>query len=100
MTNKIEQYTEALVVDLMDLSLDNSQHEDYIVHPQGYIPSITKIENLLKEAGGKPKDCELSDFTLGGKGKSKPEFIVTFTDNANTIIVIECKKQIRMHKSE
>ena len=42
----------------------------------------------LKKAGGKPKQCELGDYTQGGNGKAKPEYIITFNDDIHTIIVV------------
>ncbi len=36
----------------------------------------------------------------GGKGKAKPEYIITFYDDIHTIIVIECKNSTKKHCSE
>lgn len=47
-----------------------------------------KIDKLLKNASKK------------GTGDGKPEFIVTFNDNPNFIIVVECKRDITKHKSK
>lgn len=93
----IEQYTEHLVLEEMNIKL--GKNENCIVLPQGDVEKYPKIEKALKEAGGKPKKCELKNFTLGGKGKAKPEFIITFKDNINTIIVIECKNTLKKHES-
>lgn len=70
------------------------------VFPQGDVSSIGKIEKLLKLAGGKPKECDLNDFSQGGKGKGKPEYVITFNDDIHTIIVIECKNTAKMHSSD
>jgi hypothetical protein len=70
------------------------------VFPQGDIQGIEKIENLLKRAGGKPDLCELPDFSKGGNGKAKPEYLITFNNDANTILVVECKKSLKDHSSE
>ena len=51
-------------------------------------------------AGGKPKECELEDYSQGGKGKAKPEYVITFNDDTHTIIVVECKNTARKHCSE
>lgn len=64
------------------------------------MPDVDKIETLLKEAGGKPTICDLDDFTKGGNGKAKPEFIITFDSDTSTIIVIECKGAVSKHSTE
>ena len=93
----IEQYTEHLVLEEMNIKL--GVNENCVVLPQGDVERYSKIEKALKEAGGKPKKCELENFTLGGKGKAKPEFIITFKEDINTIIVIECKNTLKKHES-
>ena len=93
-----EAYSEQLVETEMNIR-KGENHFGY-VYPQGDIQGIAKIENLLKEAGGKPDICDLSDFSKGGNGKAKPEYIVTFNNDSNTILVIECKKSIKQHSSE
>ena len=47
-----------------------------------------KIEKLLKTASKK------------GVGKGRPEFIITFKNNADFLIVVECKAGISKHESE
>lgn len=47
-----------------------------------------KVDKLLKNASKK------------GTGKGYPEFIISFPDNLNFIIVIECKSDIRKHESK
>lgn len=95
---KIEQFTEELTQKLMSFCLGENTFG--VVFPQGNIIEVEKIENALIKAGGKPKDCDLDDYDKGGSGKAKPEFIITFNNDTNTIIVIECKKQTRYHSSE
>jgi type I restriction-modification system DNA methylase subunit len=93
----IERYTESLTLDEMKCKLgDNSWGS---VLPQGDVERFGEIEKLLKKAGGKPKKCPLEDYSSGGKGKAKPEYIITFNDNANTIIVVECKKSTKHHET-
>ncbi len=70
------------------------------VFPQGDVSGIDKIEKLLKQAGGKPKECDLEDYLQGGKGKARPEYIITFHDDTQTIIVVECKNSVRKHCSQ
>ena len=47
-----------------------------------------------KKAGGKPAVCAITNYLQGDNGKAKPECIITFNEQAKTIIVIECKKII------
>jgi len=94
----IEQYTESLTLQEMKCAIGDNGWG--YVYPQGDVSSIRKIEDLLKKAGGKPKHCPLDDFSQGGAGKAKPEYIITFNNNANTIIVVECKNSVQKHCSE
>jgi len=94
----IEQYTESLVLKEMKCTLGGNDWG--FVFPQGDTASADKILDLLKKAGGKPAHCALNDFTLGGNGKAKPEFIITFNDDVHTIIVVECKNSVKKHRSE
>lgn len=97
MTN--EKFSESLVLDEMKATL--GENDFGYVFPQGDVPQIAEIEKRLKEAGGKPKECVIDDYvTKGGNGKGKPEFIVTFNDDTNTIIVVECKRSVKAHCSE
>ena len=94
----IEQYTESLTLKEMKCAIGENSFG--YVFPQGDVGSLDKIEILLKKAGGKPKECPLTDFTLGGNGKAKPEYVITFNGDTSTIIVVECKKSVKFHKSE
>ena len=94
----IEQYTENLTLREMKCVLGDNGWG--YVFPQGDVSSVDKIESLLKKAGGKPVHCALDDFSQGGNGKAKPEYIITMNDDANTIIVVECKNTVKKHVSE
>ncbi|MBP3709191.1 MAG: N-6 DNA methylase [Treponema sp.] len=94
----IEQFTESLTLKEMNCSIGENPFG--FVFPQGDVGAVDKIENLLKKAGGKPKDCPLADFSLDGNGKAKPEYIITFNDDTSTIIVVECKKSVKYHATE
>lgn len=94
----IEQYTESLT--LSEMKCNIGKNDFGFVFPQGDVSNIDKIEKLLKEAGGKPKECSLEDYTKGGNGKAKPEFLITFNDDINTIIVVECKSTVSKHCSD
>lgn len=93
----VEKYTESLT--LKEMKCDIGKNPFGYVFPQGDVSSVEKIETLLKMAGGKPKECELDDYTQGGSGKAKPEYIITFNDDIGTIIVIECKNTVKKHCS-
>ncbi len=94
----VEQYTESLVLKEMKCTIGENRFG--YIFPQGDVANVDKIEKLLKLAGGKPKECELSDFSKGGKGKAKPEYVITFNNDIHTIIVIECKNTVKKHNSE
>lgn len=94
----IEQYTESITLKEMKCTIGKNSF-GYVL-PQGDVSGIDKIEKLLKQAGGKPKECNLEDYSQGGKGKAKPEYIITFYDDIHTIIVIECKNSTKKHCSE
>lgn len=70
------------------------------VFPQGEAENFDKIEEKLKEMGGKPTFCELDDYSTTGAGRAKPEYIVTFNEDKNTILIVECKKSLKDHVSE
>ena len=94
----IEQYTEKLTLGEMRCTIGKNSFG--YVFPQGDVSDVGKLEILLKQAGGKPKECKLDDYQQGGNGKAKPEFIMTFFDDPHTIIVVECKNTTRKHCSE
>lgn len=93
----IEKYTESLTLKEMKCMLGDNGWG--YVYPQGDVATIEKTETLLKKAGGKPTNCLLEDFTKGGNGKAQPEYIITMNDDANTLIVVECKNTITKHES-
>ena len=93
-----EKFSEDFVLKEMRCNL--GENEFGKVYPQGDVPEVSIIEKLLKKAGGKPKECDIDDYTQGGRGKAKPEFILTFKKDSSTIIVIECKRSIKSHESE
>lgn len=93
-----EQYTESLT--LQEMKCHIGKNDFGFVFPQGDVGDIDKIESMLHHAGGKPTECNLDDFSLGGKGKGKPEYIITFNNDPNTIIVVECKKTTKYHETK
>ncbi len=94
----IEQFTEQIVKATMGVEIGQTSFG--YVYPQGDVPAGTKIYELLKKAGGKPSECELLDFSCRGTGKAKPEFIITFNSEPNTIIVVECKNKPSKHSTD
>jgi len=93
-----EQYSEQLVE--IEMNIRKGENTFGFVFPQGDVQGIKKIENLLKKAGGKPDECDLSDFSKGGNGKARPEYIIAFSKNSNVILVVECKRAVKQHSSE
>jgi len=94
----IERYSEHLT--LTEMKCKPGDNGWGTVYPQGDVSNIDNIDRLLKKAGGKPKHCPLDDYSMGGSGKAKPEYIITFNDETNTIIVVECKSSVKKHRSE
>jgi type I restriction-modification system DNA methylase subunit len=94
----IEQYTEHLVLQGMNCKLGDNGFG--FVFPQGDVAQVDKLDKLLKKAGGKPDVCPLEDYSQGGNGKAKPEFIITFNKKSDTVIVVECKNSVKKHASE
>ncbi|MDR1575550.1 MAG: SAM-dependent methyltransferase [Treponema sp.] len=93
----IEQYTESIVLREMKCAL--GENDFGFCFPQGDVEQ-DKLEKALKRAGGKPDVCALGDCSLGGSGKAKPEYTITFNKQRQTIIVVECKKSVSKHISE
>lgn len=96
---KIEKYTEKLTEQEMKIS-SYGENDFGFVFVQGEMTPNSDINNALKRAGGKPKNCELNDFSTAGPGKAKPEYIITLKHDLNTIIVVECKNSAKKHTSE
>jgi type I restriction-modification system DNA methylase subunit len=92
-----EQYSEQLVE--IEMKIIKGENSFGFVFPQGDIHGIEKIENLLRKAGGKPDLCDLSDFSKGGNGKAKPEYVITFNNDTSTVLVVECKRSVSQHAS-
>ena len=93
-----ERYSENLVLEEMGVKL--GENDFGYVFPQGEANNYDKIEEKLREMGGKPLVCDLDDYDSVGTGKAKPEYIVTFNADKNTILVVECKKSVKNHESE
>lgn len=93
-----ERYSENLVLEEMGVKL--GENDFGYVFPQGEAENFDKIEEKLKEMGGKPVICELNDYETTGTGRAKPEYIVTFNEDKNTILLVECKKSLKDHESE
>ena len=93
-----ERYSENLVLEEMGVKLGRNEEFGY-VFPQGETGNFEDIEKRLREMGGKPAICELNDMITTGSGKAKPEYIVTFDNDKNTILLVECKKSLKDHES-
>lgn len=95
----IEQFTESLT--LSEMKCHIGKNDFGYVYPQGDVSDVDKIEKLLKTAGGKPQFSSPYSYDLDSNtGKAKPEFVITFNKDQNTIIVVECKRNPNQHLSE
>ena len=63
------------------------KNNEIILHEQ-QATDTPKIDKLLKNA------------SKGGAGKGYPEFIVEYKDTPDFLIVVECKADVKKHKSE
>lgn len=99
MSEKNERYAEELVRREMKIGL--GKNDFGYVYVQGERCAISAINTALKNAGGKPKVCVLKDYTTKGTShkSAMPEFVITLNADLNTIIVVECKKNISQHES-
>ena len=95
---EIERHSESLVEKEMKIE-DYSENDFGYAYVQGEKTPNSCINEGLKNAGGKPKECLLENFAIHGTGKAQPEFIITFKEDLNTIIVVECKKTTKDHQS-
>ena len=93
----VGQYTESLTLKEMKCTIGKNPFG--YVFPQGDVSSVDKVERLLKKAGGKPRECALPDYSQGGTGRARPEYVITFNDDINIIIVVECKNTVKKHCS-
>lgn len=99
MTEKLcETLTEQLTRSEMKFKIGENSFGTVLA--QNYTGKYSDIECCLKDAGGKPKECDLNNFDIKGKRQGKPEYIITFNDEPNLIIVIECKASTAKHQSE
>ena len=94
----IEQFTESIV--LQEMKCELGENDFGSCFPQGDVDQTDKLEKALKKAGGKPAVCALDDYSQGGSGKAKPEYIITFNKQPKTILVVECKKSVSKHISK
>lgn len=94
----IEQFTEQLT--RQEMGIEMGPQPFGFVFPQGDVPQSMKIYRLLKACGGKPIECALNDYRIKGTGKAKPEYIITFNQDPNTIIVVECKNSASKHSTD
>lgn len=67
MAGKNERYAEELVKKEMKMELGINSFEN--VYVQGEKCAVSAINAALKKAGGKPKNCELFDYTTKGTSK-------------------------------
>ena len=95
---KIERHTEKITEEEMKIQ-KYGENDFGFVYVQGEHTPNSNINKALTKAGGKPETCELTDYSLGGSGHAKPEYIITLKSDLNTIIVVECKKTTSKHST-
>lgn len=95
---KIEKYTEQLAEQEMKIT-QYGENDFGFVYVQGEVTPNSDINDALRNAGGKPKDCALADYSINGTGKAKPEYVISLKHDLNTIIVVECKNTAKKHHS-
>lgn len=97
-----ERYTEGIF--LVESGCSIGENDFGTVFPQGDVTGYDTIDRRLKQMGGKPDVCDIDNYDSGGGGKrlgkAQPEFIVTFNEDKNTILLVECKKSTKDHESE
>ena len=98
MASTNERNTENLVLKLFGAEL--GENEGFKLFAQSIDDNFTQINLCLKEAGGKPQNCSIDDFSKGGSGIAKPEFIAIFDNDKDTIFVCECKSSVKYHCSD
>lgn len=98
-TERNERHTEQLTEQEMKIK-QYGENDFGTVYVQGEYTHNSEINSLLKRAGGKPTECEISDYSIHGNGKAKPEYIIALKHDLNTIIVVECKNSAKKHRSE
>lgn len=89
-----ERITENLTLSSLGINLEMPN-----VFAQGDTNN-SDINSLLKDAGGKPDHENLDEIKHSNNSKGKPEFLVTFPEDPNLLLIVECKKSIRNHKSD
>lgn len=93
-----ERLTEDLTQKEMDFVL--GQNTWGYVYPQSDASKTSGVlKDALMRAGGKPKVCDIDTYDCGGKGMGKPEFVMTFDKDRNTVLVVECKASVKKHAS-
>jgi type I restriction enzyme M protein len=80
-----ERKTEQLVRSMLN---DKGYYSNSFIVVEEQASDNPKIDKLLKLA------------SKGGKGKGYPEFIISFKNNPNHIILIECKAETTFHESK
>ena len=97
-TNRIERHTEKITEEEMKIT-KYGENDFGFVYVQGERTPNSDINEALTKAGGKPDHCLLGDFSQGGNGHAKPEYVITLKSDLNTLIVVECKKNTSKHST-
>lgn len=93
-----ERITEELVLKEMDFQIGKNAFGSAFAQSDAVLFS-GKLKTALIRAGGKPKVCDIDNYECGGHGIGKPEFIITYDNDKDTVLVIECKASVKKHIS-
>ena len=85
---------------LKESGVELGENDFGYVFAQGKAVGFDDIVKLLKKMGGKPDTCKLDDFTVSKAGIAMPEYLITFKNDKNTIMVVECKANEKFHESK
>ena len=85
---------------LKEAGIELGENDFGYVFAQGKATSYDDISDLLRKMGGKPDICDLEDYSTIGTGMASPEYLVTFNNDKNTLLLVECKGNEKQHESK
>ena len=85
---------------LKEAGIELGENDFGYVFAQGKAIGFDNIIKAFKNMGGKPDFCEIDDFSVSKTGIAMPEYLVTFKDDKNTVMIVECKANENAHESE
>lgn len=85
-----------------ECSFNIGQNNNFYVYYQPNKKDLPyEISNILSNVGGKPKSEGLYEYAYENKkGFPKPEYIITFDNDSDTILIVESKSNSKKHVSK